>query len=71
MGWVGAGAAIGMPAAAALMRCLSSELYGVSATDPAVFILVTTAISAVALLACFQPARRASRVDPLAALRLE
>ncbi|MFH1572916.1 MAG: ABC transporter permease [Acidobacteriota bacterium] len=71
LGLVGAGIAIGLPAAAALMRFLSSELYGVASTDPVVFILVPALIASIAFIACWYPARRAARVDPMTALRAE
>ena len=63
------GIVLGIAAAFALMRVLSSELYGVSATDPLTFSAVAIIVSAVALLACYIPARRAMRVDPMVALR--
>ena len=51
-----------------LRRTLESELFGVTATNPAVLIVVSTVLAAVALIACAVPARRATRIDPLIAL---
>jgi putative ABC transport system permease protein len=65
------GVVIGTIGALLLTRWMESLLYGVSATDPMTFVAVALGLGAVALLACFIPARRASRVDPMEALRYE
>jgi putative ABC transport system permease protein len=65
------GSAIGVVGALGLTRFLSSYLYEVSPTDPATYVIVPLMITAVALLACYLPARRAARVDPMVALRHE
>jgi ABC-type antimicrobial peptide transport system permease subunit len=67
----GIGLAIGIPIAAAASRLLGSLLYGVSPTDPLVFVAVSVTLMAVATAACYMPARRAMRLDPLQALRNE
>jgi ABC-type antimicrobial peptide transport system permease subunit len=65
------GVAIGLALALALATVLSSLLIGVSGYDVTIFVLVPTLLGAVALLACYLPARRATKVDPLVALRYE
>jgi putative ABC transport system permease protein len=65
------GSAIGLIGALALTRVLTSLLYGISATDPMTFAGVSLLLVAVALAASFIPARRATRVDPMASLRSE
>jgi predicted permease len=68
---VAVGVAIGLLAAFALTRFLQSTLFGVTPSDPAVLVAVTFLMALIALAACFVPALRASRVDPLIALREE
>jgi putative ABC transport system permease protein len=68
---VSAGMVIGVAAALALSRLIAALLFGVSAFDPVTYATVSTVLAGVALLACSLPALRASRVDPLIALREE
>ena len=65
------GVAFGIAAALGMMRLMSSMLYGVSAADPLTFAGVTLLLIAIVLLACYIPAKRATRVDPMIALRME
>ena len=66
---VAAGVAIGALGAIALTRTMQSMLFGVTATDPLTFGLVIGVLAAVATLACYVPARRGTRVDPIEVLR--
>jgi putative ABC transport system permease protein len=66
-----AGVALGLALSIALTRLISSLLFGVTAVDPVTFLLVAALLSAVAILACYIPARRAMRIDPIVALRHE
>jgi len=67
----GAGMLIGLTGSLLLTRFMTNLLYGVSPTDPRIMLLVAMALTLVALLACYIPARRATKVDPLVALRCD
>jgi ABC-type antimicrobial peptide transport system permease subunit len=68
---VGAGLAFGLVLAFGLTRLLSSLLFQVGAADPLTYVALVLGLGAIALLACYLPARQASRVDPMVSLRYE
>jgi putative ABC transport system permease protein len=65
------GVAIGLAASLALAHLMSSLLFSLSATDPVTFLVITLLLAGVGLLACYLPARRAAKVDPMVALKYE
>jgi ABC-type antimicrobial peptide transport system permease subunit len=68
---VAIGMAVGVLGAAALSRFIATLLFGVAPLDPLTFFVVVVLLTTVGLVACWLPARRATRVDPLTALRAE
>ncbi len=71
MALAGIGLVVGLVSASLLMRLLSSLLFGVSPFDPLTYSAVVTALGLVALVATWLPARQATRVDPMSALRAD
>jgi len=68
---IGIGMAVGLASALGVSRYLASLLFGISATDPVTYVAISVLLGIVAVVACYLPARRATRVDPMTALRYE
>jgi ABC-type antimicrobial peptide transport system permease subunit len=67
----GAGVLIGLPAALAVTRLVTSQLYGITPTDPSTLVWATVGVGVIAALSGYVPARRATEVDPVAAIRCD
>jgi putative ABC transport system permease protein len=68
---VGAGVLVGVAASLGVTRVLSSQLFGIAPHDPPTLVAVVVVVALAGLAACYFPARRATRVDPMVALRFE
>jgi ABC-type antimicrobial peptide transport system permease subunit len=66
-----AGIALGVPVSVALARILQNRIWGIKSADPLTLVAVSLVLTAVGLAACYMPARRATKVDPMVALRFE
>ena len=71
LAWIVTGVAVGIPLALGASRIAQGLLFGLSPNDPGTFIAATIVMTTVGLLAAYIPARRASRIDPIVALRAE
>ena len=69
--WLGIGIGIGVPASIALAKILQNRIWGIKSADPLTLVAVSLLLTAVGLAACYFPARRATKVDPMVALRYE
>ena len=69
--WLASGIGIGVPASIALARILQNRIWGIKSADPLTLVAVSLILAVVGLAACYFPARRATKVDPMVALRYE